>query len=174
MNPFKHTSYGSHQPVLVEALRRAPAGWPIAELGTGIYSTPLLHWLCIASGRRLVSFENRASFRDLFNVSGYIGDGHELVMVDDWTSAPLEQSWGVALVDHEPAERRTPDALRLLRWASYVVIHDTGWWDDKHYHFKRDLFPKARYRFDYRPGQLRVQTTVLSMTEDLADFMGSV
>jgi hypothetical protein len=173
VNFYKHITYGSHQAVLVQALRKAPAG-PIAELGTGIFSTPLLHWLCLWQGLRLVSFESVPEFVDLFNIWRYPPhwNGHELIMVDDWAKAPLEQPWAVAFVDHEPASRRAPDARRLLDWATYVVVHDSGWWDDRHSHLRRDLFPYAKYRYDYRPTAAKMQTTVLSQTVDLSDFMG--
>ena len=173
MRPFKHISYGSHAPVLVRALEAtfSPKQGRVVELGTGIYSTPLLHWLCRWQGRELVSLESRQEFLDAFNIRGYSAPWHSVQLIEDWSRALLERPWDVALVDHEPAERRTPDALRLLSWAKIVVVHDTGWWDDKHYGFKRDLFPRVRYVCHWRPGPERVQTSALSMTVDVSKLM---
>ncbi len=173
MRPFKHVSYGSHIPVLVRALEATlgPKPGRIVELGTGIYSTPLLHWLCRWQGRELVSLENRSEFLDVFGIRGYSAPWHYVALIEDWGRALLEQPWDVALVDHEPAERRATDALRLLPWTKIVVVHDTGWWDDKHYGFRRDLFPLVRYVLHYRPGPERVQTSVLSQTVDVSRLM---
>lgn len=52
---WKHST---HLAVLMEAVRRT-AG-PVLELGVGLYSTPVLHWLCYPTNRRLVSYDSDA------------------------------------------------------------------------------------------------------------------
>jgi hypothetical protein len=172
MNLFKQKNYGSHLAVLVQALLRTQATrGAVAELGTGIYSTPLLHWLCLWQGRALVSYESRAEFLRTFNIQTYHGDGHQVILVPDWDQAQLERPWDVVFIDHEPAERRRVDALRVLDHARLVIVHDSGWWEDRHYDFKRQVWPRFRFRYDYRPTKAKTMTTVLSQTIDLAGFM---
>ena len=49
-------SDGSHLPVLIKMVLMTDG--PILELGTGFFSTPVLHWLCAEKKRKLVSYDS--------------------------------------------------------------------------------------------------------------------
>lgn len=157
--------YGSYLPVLVKCLSLTTGD--VLELGTGIFSTPILHWICSAQKRNLVSYENDGKYFDLFNIKSYENEFHQIHLIDDWDSIEIEKEWDVVFVDHKPAERRKIDILRVANFADFIVIHDTCWRDDKHYHYK-EIFPLFKYRYDYN--DYRPHTTVLSNLVDLNGF----
>jgi hypothetical protein len=69
MRGVKHgDGYGTHVPLLAAVISGAYVG-PILELGTGYFSTPLLHQMCKATGQTLYSLDTSAdwiaNFRDL-------------------------------------------------------------------------------------------------------------
>ena len=168
MRPFKGIAYGSHLPVLAHLL--SITNGDVIEFGAGIFSTPFLHWMCAGSihapkGRRVFSYDNDQAFLDRFELQNYTTDRHQIMCVSDWDTVPVDRPWDVALIDHGPVERRAVDALRVAH-ATYVVLHDSGSWDEKHYHYAEHVFLLFRYRCDFRPGRW-TQTTVLSNTKPL-------
>ena len=154
-------SDGSHIPVLVRMVL-ATTG-PILELGTGFYSTPLLHWLCVAAKRRLVSCESHPSYYAV--ALNYATDWHKIVLVDDWDKLDLTPGtdpllrWSFVLVDHGPGPRRRVEFHRVANLADYIVAHDTEPNNDKYYHYSfiADIY---RYRYDYT--KLYPNTSVFS------------
>ena len=158
---WKHST---HFPVLMEAMRRTTG--PVLELGVGLYSTPLLHWLCYPSGRKLVSYDSSVQWAHTHR--DYVRGAHELQYVNSFDDAPIEQPWDVAFVDHSPAERRAVDIRRLAPWAQYVVVHDTEGRLDKSYQFS-DIYPLFKYRYEFNKAGTPY-TTVLSNFHDVATF----
>ena len=158
---WKHST---HLAVLMEAVRRT-AG-PVLELGVGLYSTPVLHWLCYPTNRRLVSYDSDAQW--VYTHRDYVRGAHTVQHVNSFDEAPLEQPWDVAFVDHAPAERRAEDIRRLASWAQYVVVHDTEERQERHYGYSR-IYPlfTSRYEFN-QAGQ--PFTTVLSNFHDVSSF----
>jgi len=121
--------YSSHLPMLAAAL--AVSSGPVLELGTGIYSTPLLHAMCAAKGQSLLSvefspewyramlpFQNDAHWFD------YIDQCESITprLIARWLPAP---HWGLVLIDQEPGSRRAPDLVALAPYADLFVLHDT-------------------------------------------------
>ena len=160
-------SDGSHLPILVRLVLATMAeGGPVLELGTGFFSTPMLHWLCAPTKRRLVSCESSDTFIAVAN--NYIADFHEVLLVKDWSQVDIEsQHWSVVLVDHAPGPQRKIEIPRLVNNADYVVVHDTEPNSDKYYHYSEVMhLYKYRYRFD----KVYPHTTVLSNLKDLADL----
>ena len=51
---------GSHLPVLIKLFYSTKG--PVLELGCGLFSTVFLFWACVASQRRLVTYENNPEF----------------------------------------------------------------------------------------------------------------
>lgn len=119
----------------------------IVELGTGIYSTPFLHWA--RYGREdchVYSYENNPEYIDFAMQFNYAN--HHVELIDDWDSVFLEKPWSIALIDHAPSERRVIDIMRLADWADYIVVHDTRWKQEKHYGYKKVL-SNFKYRKEY-------------------------
>src|SRR3954454_11711777 len=68
--PLRHVSLemetSTHFPVLIKLIQMTDG--PVLELGSGLFSTPLLHWLCFERawcgkpGRRLYTWEAYAHY----------------------------------------------------------------------------------------------------------------
>ena len=147
--------YSSHFPLLIRA-EEGTTG-PVLELGTGSFSTPVLHWLC-APSRRLVSMESHSFYSK--RLLPFASAWHEIVCVTEWDAAPVEQPWSVVLVDHEQ-DRRKIEIARLAPWADLVVVHDTEGRYEKNYHMRAAM---DAYRYRYTLDAVRPSTTILSNT----------
>ena len=146
---------GSHLPVLVRALKVTSG--PVVELGAGMYSTPILHALCEAEGRRLVTYENAPEYYEW--ALRYQSSLHDVCKVDVWADVDLASvNWAVAFVDHAPNGTRWQEMLRLTH-AEYVVAHDSnrGW--RRKYNYDK-AYPLFKYQKQYR--EKHPNTVVLS------------
>jgi hypothetical protein len=155
--------YGSHLPVLVRAL--ALTDGPVLEMGMGINSTPVLHWLCATAHRPLVSYESSPDYAAAWQ--SFANEWHTVQVVTDWAQADIERPWDVAFVDHDPGDRRHVDMARLASHARYVIAHDSDGRDDAKMHYSRVL-PLFKWRWVY--GAYRPQTMLLSNFVDLSGF----
>lgn len=154
--------WSSHMVMLVKMLQNSKG--PVLELGMGLFSTPLLHWMCHDMDRELVSYESEEQYfkMDLDYKRGL----HDVKFVDDWAKADIDNKhWGMVLVDHAPARRRKFEIDRLKRIADFVIVHDTQPEDNRFYHYEH-VFAKYKYRFDYTKAS--PNTTVLSNFYDLS------
>lgn len=154
--------WSSHIAMLIKVLQNSTG--PVLELGMGLFSTPVLHWMCKDMDRELVSYENEEKY---FNIDlDYKRGNHNVLLVKDWDDAKVEDKhWGMAFVDHAPARRRKIEIERLKDIADFVIVHDTQPQDNKFYHFDH-VFKKFKYRFDYKKAS--PNTTVLSNFHDLS------
>lgn len=150
---------GSHLPALVWTVQQTVG--PILELGLGYNSTPYLHWASAVPRRQLVSYENNPAFYPW--AQHYNSTFHQVLTVDDWKSAQIEHPWDVALVDHNPAEKRANEVLRLAAWAKYIIVHDTDWKLDKGLQWS-PVWPQFKQRVELR---YTPQTTIVSNLVDL-------
>ena len=140
---------------------------PCLEMGMGLFSTPYLHYACLLASRHLTSYETAPSWAKFFTNYGYETDYHAICVVTNWDAADIERPWDVALVDHDPSERRITDIKRLAHHARYIVVHDADPKFDRVYHYSRiyDLFRWRKvWDMEYR------KTVVLSNFVDLADL----
>lgn len=155
--------YGSHIPILVRILGMTNGA--VLEMGGGWCSTPVLHWLCAPKQRYLLTLDDNPDIIRTF--IGCQSPNHTIWMVDDWDKVPIDREWDVVLIDHAPSERRKVDIKRLKDLAKYIVVHDTYWKQEKHYHYK-EIYPLFKYRFDYF--DVYPYSTVLSNLVDLKDL----
>jgi len=117
-------AYGSHLPVLIRLV--AMTRGAVLEIGTGHYSTPMLHALC-CPGRELVSVETDFSWVSEFR--DFHRDGHRFEFCDaSDLLAHLDRlsrrAWSVVFVDHSPWEERGLSAALFAHSAEYVIAHD--------------------------------------------------
>jgi hypothetical protein len=112
--------YTTHMPMLIKAVLLTDG--PVLELGAGMFSTPVLHWLCAGRGRRLVTYEAYAEYHRF--AYKFRSRNHSVRLVDKWDDADLRGHWSVALIDHD-ADRRWVDALRLKDSVDYIILHDS-------------------------------------------------
>jgi len=145
----------THLPILASSVARTSG--PVLELGCGDYSTPLLHHLC--NGRPLVSLEHDpvwlSRYKDLET------PWHKIQLVLDWAAAKVidETKWGVAFVDHAPAQQRVHEIRRLKNQAELIVIHDTE--DPGGTYNYASVLPEFKYRYDCK--RWPTWTSVVSM-----------
>ena len=137
--------WGSHIPVLVKAFELSSGN--ILELGTGPFSSPILHWLSFDSKRRLVSYENNKEYFDMHKT--FQNNLHEINLVTDWEKIDLKKQWGMAFVDLAPARSRKSAIERLYGHCDFLIVHDTEPESEKWYRCK-DIFAKFKYRTDYK------------------------
>jgi hypothetical protein len=111
----------SHLEALAWAATLANPG-PFLEMGGGWFSTPLLHGVCAATTRTLLTLDSSSEWVEEL-AQTYATDWHE-VRHEATASIPREH-WALALVDGA-AEHRAVHvrALRGMGMAGPVVVHD--------------------------------------------------
>ena len=119
-------AYGTHQPILIEALKRTSGD--VIELGTGDFSTPQLHKLCKNSNRKLVSIDTDEQwlnrYRNLENKN------HKIILQNKfekyhWDCPLLFKKYGLALVDNAPGESRVSNIRKLKTKTDVILAHDS-------------------------------------------------
>lgn len=156
-------SDGSHLPILVKLVMMTDG--PILELGTGFFSTPMLHWLCAEKRRKLVSYDSSEKFIEV--AKNYIADFHEIHLVADWSKINISEHWSIVLVDHAPGQQRKVEMARVANNADYVIVHDSEPRNDKYYHYS-EVAPLYKYRYDY--DKVYPHTSVFSNIKDLSNL----
>jgi hypothetical protein len=149
----------THNPMLIRTILISEG--PVLEIGAGIYSTPLLHWLCKMMGRKLVTYENNPDYYQY--AKRFISLGHHIRPIKNWDEMDFKTHWGVILMDHNPDPRRVIDVINFKNNADYIVIHDTDR-EDK-YHMEK-AWPHFKYRYTWK--DCRPWTTVVSNFKDLS------
>lgn len=134
----------------------------VLELGAGIFSTPLLHWLCKDRNIKLVTLENNI---DYFNFARQFRSRlHSIKFIEKTEDFPVRGHWGVVFIDHEmPYQKRGEDAVRFKDNANYIVLHDTE--TEKLYGYDK-IWEHFKYRYDWR--ECRPWTSVVSNFKDLS------
>lgn len=141
---YKHQRYSSHFIPLLRAIENTTGD--ILELGSGPFSTPLIHWKAFETGRKVWTYENDDNFYKQY--SCFSSPYHEVVKVDDWSSIEIEKPWGLVFVDHAPAIRRKEEIKRLKQLAQVIVVHDTEGRNDRHYKYS-EIYPLFKYIYQY-------------------------
>ena len=106
--------------LLIKAL--AATEGTVVEVGGGVFSTPLLHWLCKMQDRRLITYENEQQYYDFSRE--FQSRQHSIRLIKDWDEMDFKSHRGVVFIDHHPEARRGLDALRF-KDADIIVMHDT-------------------------------------------------
>jgi hypothetical protein len=160
-------NYGTHFPALIKAMEKTKGD--VLELGMGIFSTPFLHYQCMLSGRKLVSYENFKNYAQFFLDYRYPNANHEIIIIDDYANAKIDKPWDVALIDQSPDAERIKAVKRLANFAKYIIIHDSNE-DVKSeaiYHYS-EIYPLFKYKTVWDKD--KNHATVLSNFHDLTDF----
>ena len=155
--------WSSHLPVLIKAVQHTVE--PVLELGAGLFSTPVLHWLCEKQKRKLITLESDPKFYSFISV--FSSKTHEVRFVEDWDKEDLDRKWGVALIDHLRG-RRAIDALRLRDNTEYIILHDT---EKRHYEkFRYNAAFWTNFNYVYHWKFADPSTTIVSNKSDLKIF----
>lgn len=167
MKTVVHPRWSSYIPILLKTM--AASDGPVLELGVGTVSTPLLHWLCKTSGRKLVSYDSDEYY---FKDNKYFAeDTHKLIFVkdNDWKSIDIEKThWGLVFIDHGPSLSRAITAIKVANCADYVLLHDANPGFSRDYQYKR-VYPHFKYIYKYKKSY--PHTAVLSNFKDLTNIM---
>lgn len=158
--------YSTFLPMLLEAMARTNGD--VLELGAGVFSTPLLHWLCERQRRNLLTIDN--SLRWLRFARQYLRtDSHQFQFVENWEDAHsyINKEWDVALIDHSPSGRRIEEIKKLADKVKYLVVHDSESWKDNEYHYST-IYPLFKYIYNFDKADH--QTVVLSNFAPVNDF----
>ncbi|MEW5816993.1 MAG: hypothetical protein AB1798_16560 [Spirochaetota bacterium] len=139
------SSAASHIPLLVRIFDLSEGN--VLEIGTGYFSTLVLHWLAHIYKRKVYSYENDPYWykRALRANSKY----HTVIKVDNWDELPVDKRWGLVFIDHKPGERRIVEVERFANSADYIVIHDTEPEHEKEYKFSK-IWHLFKYRSDWK------------------------
>jgi hypothetical protein len=158
--------YSTHLPVLLEAIKRTTGD--VLELGPGVFSTPVLHWLTETQRRRMLTIETDPNWM-YFCMKYYRTSHHKFLQVKNWDEAKdvISKPWDVALVDHSPSERRIKEIEILAPFAKYIIVHDADDKGDSNYHFSTI---KSLFKYYWRFERIEPQTAVYSNLVDLSDF----
>lgn len=162
MRTKDYKKYSSHLPLLIRIVTHTTGD--VLELGTGIFSTPVLHWLCFPDKRTLVSYESNQEYYEM--IKQYSDDFHTIIKVDDFDEIDIERPWDVVFIDHEE-ERRKIEAERVANYAKFVILHDSGWRDEKYYHYKEIYH---LYKYIYQFNLVRPRTKVMSNFVDVKEL----
>lgn len=165
MNANLSKNYTTHIGVLVRVLQASKGD--VVECGGGIFSTPILHWLCKQEGRKLISYENEPAYYAFERM--FQSPAHSVRKVDDWDKIDTKTHRGMVFIDHHPPERRMIELLRFKDSADFIVVHDT---ERKSREYNREeVFAEFKYRYDWK--DCRPWTSVFSNVKDLS-FLNSI
>jgi hypothetical protein len=156
--------YGSHVPVILQAMRKTTGD--VLELGGGVFSTPILHWLCYLDRRLLVTYENYPDWYDFLKVNE--SSWHKVKFVKSLDDANIDKPWDVALVDCTPDGMRKEMVKKLANNTKYLIIHDSNGRYNNIYHYET-IYPLFKYMYTF--DKIEPSTTVLSNLIDVTNFL---
>lgn len=151
----------THIPMLIKTVMISQG--PVLEIGAGIYSTPLLHWLCKTMNRKLITYENSPDYYHF--AKKFASNGHSIRYIESWDGLDFKTHWGVVLIDHDPDSRRVVDLINFKDKADYIVVHDTDLEGQFHW---EEAWPHFKYRHTWK--DCRPWTTVVSNFKDLSSL----
>ena len=162
MNPNLSKNYSTFIGLLVKVLMESKGD--VIECGGGIFSTPLLHWLCKDLKRKLISYENTPPYYDFERQ--FQSPMHSIRFVENWDEVKIPKRVGMVFIDHHPAERRMVELERFKDAADYIVVHDT---ERPSRRYNRDeVFALFKYRYDWK--DCRPWVSVFSNFNDVSRF----
>lgn len=162
MNANLSKNYTTHMGVLVKTLFNSRG--LVIECGGGIFSTPLLHWLCKMQNRELITYEQDATYFAF--EQQFQSRQHRVRFVENWDEIPIPKHVGMVFIDHHPPERRMIETERFKDVADFIVIHDTER-ESREYN-RQEVFDLFKERYDWK--DCRPWVSVLSNLKSL-DFL---
>ena len=149
--------WSTHIPVLIKIFGISDG--PIMELGAGVYSTPILHWLCSETKRTLITYESDQEFISF--AKEFESEFHTVKHISSYLDISNTDNYGMIFIDHA-GHTRGYTAIHFKNSADYVIIHDSNVIRKNKYQL---AFPEFKYRKDFT--QYEPWTTVLSNTKEL-------
>lgn len=137
-----HKEMGSHMPMLLKVIPMTKGA--VCEIGSGFYSTPLLHWLCL--GRTLYTYENDPEY--LHYARKFQTKNHRIRHIKE---IDFERDWDVVFIDHNNQKSGTLRGEMAMKFknAKFIILHDTEYQSVENYGYDK-MFPHFKYRYDYK------------------------
>lgn len=162
---FKSSAAPSHSPLLTRVFDISEGD--VLEVGTGYFSTLLLHWLAHIYKRNVYSYENDPQWYKRALKAGSLL--HKVYKVSSWdelpaTFSPSGKRWGIVFIDHSPVERRVIEIERFADKADYIVIHDTEPEQDPRYQYSKIW---SKFKYIYHGNKVSPWTSVVSNFKNL-------
>ncbi len=151
--------WSTHMPMLIKSLEVSVL--PVLELGSGLFSTPFLHWYCKGKKIKLVTYESDPEYYKF--ATDFRSRSHSVRFTKDWEDIDTTTHWGVVLIDQGGVETRIKSATKLKDTADYIVLHDS-----QYKNMYEDVFKHFKYRYDWK--ECRPWTTVVSNFKDLSKW----
>ena len=168
------TAYGGHAVLLFAALYATDGA--VLELGSGLFSTPIIHNVAVVQqGRDVFTVDADSDWLQQFTAMG--GPHHSFGLVSpeysnesfrylqfkpahfqDWEDV-WEQMYGLVFVDQAPAFERRKDIQRRRNASDVMVVHDTDTMEFYDYEPLLSTFP---YRYKFRHNAIKTYTDVIS------------
>jgi len=124
MNEKEQLMWGSHLPALMACIGATTGA--VLEVGIGNFSTPVLHAICGAMNRTLISAEEDPLWLERFRFMDML-DSH--FFLSKYFLIDGERPISVAFIDHSPGGKSRADAfVKFLPISDYVIVHD--YWQD--------------------------------------------
>ena len=153
--------YGSHQVNLLAAAYVTDG--PMLEMGSGNFSTPMLH--NISQDRERLLYTAETNYKWIHALKHYQSQFHFFRRVrpnpiwNDWdVVGDAQRRWGLVFIDHQPVNRRSVDLHRLRSRTDLFVVHDAQF--IRH----RYNFTEFKYQFFEWPKGYVEATNVVSNT----------
>lgn len=162
LNANLSKNYTTHITMLLKVLLNSEGD--VIECGGGVFSTPLLHWMCKMMDRKLITYEQDPAYYAFERT--FQSRQHRIKFVKDWDEIPINRC-GVVFIDHHPPHRRMIETERFSQLADFVIIHDTER-KSTDYNIPA-VFDKFKFRYDWK--DCRPWTSVLSNFKNLS-FLG--
>jgi glycosyltransferase involved in cell wall biosynthesis len=159
------SGYGTHIFPLMTVLAHTEG--PILEVGTGDYSTPLLHALCSKNERFILSVDTYQVWLNFFLDLSKPWHQFKYIAPDDYASLEFQgpgKRWSVVFVDGAPAERRIEDIKRLRDKTDIFVLHDV---EDPLYGYQPLI---SSFTYHYLYDRYLPHTMVVSDKIDVSQF----
>lgn len=153
----------THFPYLIEYIQKTDG--PILEVGSGVFSTPLIHWLCFEKQRPVITAETHWHYLEF--AKKFETSWHKVLHVPFMKDSPLiNEKYSVVFIDHTPKKPQTrgDDAILFANNAEYVVMHDAGAKSHHKYGYE-NAYKHFKYRRDWTG--YKINTTVLSNFHEL-------
>ncbi len=161
-NPNLSKNYTTHIGMLVKILERSKGD--VVECGGGIFSTPLLHWVCKAMDRNLISYEQDPAYYQFERQ--FQSRQHIIRFVEDWDKIDTKTHRGMVFIDHHPPERRMIELERFKDSADFIVVHDTER-QSREYN-RQEVFDLFKHQYTWKA--CKPWTSVFSNFHDLSNL----
>lgn len=117
--------YSTHLPALILAVQLTDG--PVLELGTGVFSTFVLHDMLLPTERFLLSVDDSADWVD--DLRHMEGERHAFQHVSHLEKGLFDvigHEWDVVLIDYSTYKGRLLCLKELLPFSKIVILHDYG------------------------------------------------